>query len=206
MPSFITRMIRPFQTSTKMGLTPESATQSTNVETVEGTEKCIVAAGCFWGVEHAYRKAFTGRGLIDARVGYCGGASKNPSYQAVCSGRTGHAEALLVTFDPEKVTYNQLVEFFYKMHDPTTKNRQGMDSGSQYRSAIFTTSPQQEILAKEITAKVQEQWWKKGTISTEIAPMAEWYDAEDYHQKYLAKTPHGYECPSHFVRKFPDLV
>lgn len=107
------------------------------------------------------------------------------------------AEALQVIFDPEQVSYSTLLEFFYKMHDPTTKNRQGMDTGTQYRSGIFYHDEEQHETAKTITEKVQEQWWKKqGKISTEILPAGEWWDAETYHQRYLDNNPGGYECPA----------
>ena len=115
------------------------------------------------------------------------------------------AEALQITFDPSVVTYRQLIEFFYKMHDPTTKDQQGADRGSQYRSAIFYDGPEQEKVAKDVTAKVAKEWWKNGSVSTEVAPIGTWYDAETYHQKYLDKNPSGYECPSHFLRAFPPL-
>ena len=115
------------------------------------------------------------------------------------------AESLQVTFDPEKVQYTTLLEFFYKMHDPTTKNRQGMDSGTQYRSAIFYHNPEQETQAKQITEKAQKQWWKSGTITTEILEAGSWWNAEDYHQLYLHNNPGGYECPAHYVRSFPPL-
>ena len=133
------------------------------------------------------------------------------------------AEALQVIYDPEKVTYRQLLEFFYKMHDPTTLNRQGPDTGTQYRSAIFFHNEEQERIAKDIAEKVEKEWWKKN-LTTEIIPAGEWYDAETYHQLYLDKSkiiphyeyfmdnmltspvdPGGYECPSHFLRKFPPL-
>jgi peptide-methionine (S)-S-oxide reductase len=130
-----------------------------------------------------------------------------------------------VTFDPAQVSYRQLLEYFYKMHDPTTSNRQGPDTGSQYRSGIFYHNAEQEMIAREVTKKANEKWWK-GTIVTEILPAGEWWDAEDYHQKYLGKhhphpkfasrfwniltrwvdnNPGGYECPSHFLRNFPPL-
>lgn len=115
------------------------------------------------------------------------------------------AESLQVTFDPSSLSYTTLLEFFYKMHDPTTQNRQGMDSGTQYRSAIFYHSPEQKAEAESVTKQVQEQWWKQGTISTEILEAGQWWDAEDYHQLYLHNNPGGYECPAHYVRKFPDL-
>jgi len=170
----------------------------------ESAEKATVAAGCFWGVEHMYRKAFEGKGLYDARVGYIGGDAQNPSYRSVCSGRTGHAEALQITYDPTKLTYTTLIEFLYKMHDPTTLNSQGPDQGTQYRSGIFYYSPEQKKIAEEITKKANEQWWN-GKVCTQILEAGEWWDAEDYHQKYLEVNPGGYECPSHFLRQFPDL-
>jgi len=195
MTSFLSRLTRPFSTG------PMAASMTIP----EGAQKATVAAGCFWGVEHMYRHTFANKGLIDARVGYIGGDSKNPSYRAVCSGRTGHAEALQVVFDPKQLSYSQLIEFFYKMHDPTTKDRQGPDTGTQYRSGIFYHDEEQEKIAKDITAKVQKEWWKNGKIATEILPAGEWWDAETYHQLYLDKNPGGYECPSHFLRKFPPL-
>lgn len=106
------------------------------------------------------------------------------------------AEALQVVFDPEKVSYRSLVEFFYKMHDPTTVNRQGPDTGTQYRSAIFFHDVEQEKVAKDVTEKVQTQWYKDGKICTQVVPAGEWWDAEAYHQKYLDHNPGGYECPS----------
>jgi peptide-methionine (S)-S-oxide reductase len=155
------------------------------------------AAGCFWGVEHAYRRRFPA--LLSARVGYIGGASASPSYRDVCTGSTGHAEALQVAFDPAAEgapTYRDLVEFFFRMHDPTTKDRQGPDRGTQYRSAIFVHDDEQEREAREVRDLVQKQWWKEGQIVTEIVRAGEWWDAEAYHQKYLDHNPGGYECPS----------
>lgn len=114
------------------------------------------------------------------------------------------AEALQVVYDPSKIEYSSLLEFFYKMHDPTTENRQGPDVGTQYRSAIFYHDAEQEKVAKDITKKVNEQWWK-GAVSTEVLPAGQWWDAEAYHQKYLDVNPGGYECPSHFLRNFPPL-
>lgn len=151
-----------------------------------------------------FRKEFKSRGLYDARVGYIGGETTSPSYRAVCSGSTGHAEALQVVFDPEKVSYRDLLEYFYRMHDPTTSNRQGPDTGSQYRSGIFWHDKAQEEIAQDVTKKVNEKWWK-GKVVTEILEAGEWWDAEDYHQKYLDNNPGGYECPSHFLRSFPPL-
>ncbi|KAI9717249.1 MAG: Peptide-methionine (S)-S-oxide reductase [Chrysothrix sp. TS-e1954] len=200
-PSFMSRLFRPFTTGTAR-FNPESSAQKTFPD---GTQKCTIAAGCFWGPDHMYSDEFKGKGLLDTSVGYIGGDMANPGYRAVCSGRTGHAEALQMHFDPSKVTYRQLLEYFYKMHDPTQYNRQGPDTGTQYRSAIFYHNDEQERIAKTVTEKVQNEWYKNGKIATEVAPAGQWWDAEDYHQKYLTNQPGGYECPSHFVRKFPPL-
>jgi peptide-methionine (S)-S-oxide reductase len=181
-----------------------------------GAQCATVAAGCFWGVEHAYRKAFGlqdastgggGGGLMDARVGYIGGEKEMPTYREVCDGTTGHAEALQIIFDPQQVTYRQLIEFFYRMHDPTTLNAQGPDRGPQYRSAIFYHDEDQERIAREVTAAANKRWWE-GRIVTEILSAADrpWWNAEEYHQLYLDKNPAGYACPSHRIRnEFPPL-
>ncbi|KAJ4299718.1 Peptide methionine sulfoxide reductase [Kalmusia sp. IMI 367209] len=194
--SFISRFIRPFSMS---------SAPTTPMNVPAGAQTATLAAGCFWGVEHMYRKAYANKGLLDARVGYIGGDTENPSYRAVCSGRTGHAEALQIVYDPEKLTYRTILEFFYKMHDPTTSNRQGPDVGSQYRSGVFYHNEEQEKEARDITDKVNKQWWKGGIV-TEILPAGQWWDAETYHQLYLDKNPSGYECPSHFLRSFPPLA
>lgn len=109
-------------------------------------------------------------------------------------------------YDPEKLSYREILEFFFKMHDPTTKDAQGPDRGTQYRSAIFFHDAEQEKIAREITDKVGKQWWRSGKVVTEILPAGEWWDAEAYHQKYLDVNPGGYECPSHYLRKFPALT
>ena len=199
-PSFVSRFARHFTGGAKLSVVPDS----TAAAIPASAQKATVAAGCFWGVEMEYRKHFSGKGLYDARVGYIGGDTNNPSYRAVCSGATGHAEATQLTFDPEKVSYRELIEFFYRMHDPTTHNQQGNDVGSQYRSGIFFHDAEQEKIAREVTAQANEQWWG-GKIKTEILPAKQWWDAEDYHQRYLINNPSGYVCASHYIRKFPDL-
>ena len=146
------------------------------------TEKATFGAGCFWGVEAEFREI---PGVVDAAVGYEGGTMKNPTYQDVCTDETGHAEVVEVTFDPAKVSYESLVEHFWKMHDPTTLNRQGPDWGKQYRSAIFFHSPEQERIARESLAKAQPSF--KKPIVTKIEPAQTFYRAEEYHQQYLAK-------------------
>ena len=146
------------------------------------TEKATFAAGCFWGVEVDYRNI---EGVTDVRVGYTGGTTEQPSYKEVCSGRTGHAEAVEVTFDPTEVAYEELVDAFWRLHDPTQVNRQGWDIGSQYRSAIFTHSPEQARVAAESKARAQERLSKP--IVTQIVPAETFWPAEEYHQQYLVK-------------------
>jgi peptide-methionine (S)-S-oxide reductase len=204
MTSFLSRLFRTVTTSSSMPL-QQDALAACNFPA--NTQRATVAAGCFWGVEHLYRKHFgNGKGLLDARVGYTGGGANAPNYRTVCSGTTGHAESLLVAFDPDKVSYRQLIEFFYKMHDPTTLNRQGGDRGTQYRSAIFANSEEQLKEAEQITEQVGKQWYPGKQITTEVALAGPWFDAEDYHQLYLDNNPGGYECPAHFVRNFMPLT
>ncbi len=147
-------------------------------------DKATFAAGCFWGVEVAYRRI---PGVTTTRVGYTGGDTPNPSYEIVCSGQSGHAEAVEVTFDPARVGYDELVEAFWAAHDPTQRDRQGFDVGSQYRSAIFTHGPEQEAAARASLARLAAAKTYPGEIVTEIAPAGPFYLAEDYHQQYLEK-------------------
>jgi len=147
-------------------------------------EKATFAAGCFWGVEAAFRQI---EGVTATRVGYTGGDFKNPTYKDVCSGTTGHAEAVEVEYDPSKVTYEELLKGFWENHDPTTLNRQGPDVGTQYRSAVFFLTPEQEAAAKASKEKLQRNGKYKRPIVTEINPASEFYPAEDYHQQYLEK-------------------
>ena len=146
------------------------------------TEKATFGAGCFWGVEAAFRKM---DGVVEAISGYSGGRVKDPSYGDVCTGTTGHAEVVEVEYDPEKVSYEELLETFWDEHDPTQVNRQGPDVGTQYRSAIFFHSPEQEAIARSSMEKAQARYNKP--IATEIAPVSEFYRAEDYHQRYFEK-------------------
>ena len=142
------------------------------------------AAGCFWGVEEAFTKI---KGVKSTRVGYIGGNLQNPTYEDVCTDRTGHAEALQVKYDPKEVSYEELLDLFWSIHNPTTKNRQGPDIGSQYRSIIFYHTPEQESIAKKSKQELDASNKFQNKIVTEIIPATTFYQAEDYHQKYYQK-------------------
>ena len=148
--------------------------------------KASFAAGCFWGVEAAFRQV---EGVLETAVGYSGGRTENPTYESVCSGRTGHAETVEVEYDPAKVKYDQLLDVFWENHDPTTLNRQGPDVGEQYRSAIFFQTPEQEAAAIASKENREKSGRYKRPIVTEIKPASTFYRAEGYHQRYLEK--HG---------------
>lgn len=159
----------------------------------DGSSVAYFALGCFWGAEKLYWQL---DGVTSTAVGYQGGTPANPTYEEVCGGRTGHAETVRVCFDPAKVSYEQLVRVFFEDHDPTQGMRQGNDVGSQYRSAIFTTSAEQDEVAHRVRDEFQRALTAAGygTITTEIAPAGPFYFAERYHQQYLDKNPRGY-CP-----------
>jgi peptide methionine sulfoxide reductase msrA/msrB len=163
-------------------------------------ETAILAGGCFWGMEEILRKI---PGVIETEVGYAGGKTAGPTYAAVSAGGTGHAESVRIVFDPHKLSYEDLLaKWFFRMHDPTTLNRQGNDTGTQYRSAIFVTSPEQRKIAEAVKARIEHSGkWRKPLV-TEIAEAGPFTPAEDYHQKYLEKHPGGYSC--HFLRDFPE--
>ncbi|HXY07072.1 MAG TPA: peptide-methionine (S)-S-oxide reductase MsrA [Terriglobales bacterium] len=146
--------------------------------------KAIFAAGCFWGVEATFRQL---AGVISTRVGYTGGTLANPTYKDVCTDRTGHAEAVEVEYDPSKLSYEKLLDVFWENHDPTQLNRQGPDWGTQYRSAIFFTSPEQEAAAKASKERLEKSGRYTKPIVTQIVPASTFYEAEDYHQQYLEK-------------------
>lgn len=148
------------------------------------TEKAMFGAGCFWGVEERFRQT---PGVVSTAVGYAGGAKEQPTYKEVCTDRTGHAEVVYVEFDPQKVGYEQLLDVFWKGHNPTTLNRQGPDFGSQYRSVIFTYSPQQEAAARASMERLAASGKYKSPIVTQIEPAGAFWRAEEYHQQYLAK-------------------
>jgi peptide methionine sulfoxide reductase msrA/msrB len=158
-----------------------------------GLEKATLAGGCFWGVEELFRQL---EGVTSTTVGYTGGSTENPRYEDVRSGTTGHAEAIEIEFDPRKLSYEEVLRYFFKLHDPTTPNRQGNDRGTQYRSAIFFHSEEQRLTAERMKSQASGPW--KGTVVTEIVPASSFYPAEDFHQDYLQKNPGGYTC--HYLR------
>ena len=157
----------------------------------EALETAIFGLGCFWGAERIFWEA---PGVYTTAVGYAGGATPNPTYEEVCSGRTGHTEAVLVVFDPKKTSYEEMLRLFWEGHDPTQGMRQGNDVGTQYRSAIYTTTPEQLAAAEASRERFQPRLGERGygEITTEIADAGPFYYAEDYHQQYLHKNPNGY--------------
>ncbi len=157
----------------------------------DGLEQAVFGLGCFWGAERAF---WSLPGVYTTAVGYAGGLTPNPNYREVCRGRTGHAEVVLVVFDPSVITYEQLVRVFFESHDPTQGMRQGNDVGTQYRSAIYTSSAEQAARAQRMAARYDEALRSAGhrPITTEIAPAASFYYAEQYHQQYLGANPGGY--------------
>jgi peptide methionine sulfoxide reductase msrA/msrB len=158
-------------------------------------ETATFAAGCFWGVEDIIRKL---PGVKETDVGYTGGILKNPTYEDVKKGVTGHAEALTVKYDPSQISYEELLGYFFRLHDPTTLNRQGNDMGTQYRSVIFYHNDEQKKIADKVKEKTDRSGKWKSKVVTEIVPASEFYKAEDYHQDYLFKKPDGYTC--HYLR------
>jgi peptide-methionine (S)-S-oxide reductase len=161
----------------------------------EGFEAVVVGLGCFWGEEKTFWEV---PGVWSTSVGYAGGVTPNPTYDEVCSGRTGHAEVVRIIFDPAEVTFQQILQTFWENHDPTQGMRQGNDRGTQYRSIILTTTPEQQELAEKSREHYQEMLTAAGygQTTTTIQPLGEYYYAEDYHQQYLVKNPFGY-CPLH---------
>ena len=171
-------------------------------EAPEGFEVAFFGLGCFWGAEELYWQI---PGVWSTSVGYAGGSTPNPSYEEVCSGLTNHTEAVRIVFDPSVVSYADLVKVFFEVHDPTQGMRQGNDIGTQYRSAIYFTTPEQESIARELTARFGAELMRRrlGDITTEVREAPTYYYAEDYHQQYLAKRPNGYRCHSSTGVKFP---
>lgn len=159
------------------------------------SEIAILAGGCFWGMEGLIRAK---DGILDTQVGYTGGTTDYPKYEDVKTGATGHAEAIKITFDPTKISYREILLFFFQIHDPTTKNRQGNDIGTQYRSEIFYTSADQKSVAEQVIRDVDTDGYWGAPAVTKLSPAQTFWDAEDFHQDYLVKYPDGYTC--HFPR------
>jgi peptide-methionine (S)-S-oxide reductase len=181
------------QALARVGTNPGQVGRGTPLSAQAGHELAAFAAGCFWGVEDAFRHV---PGVTATAVGYAGGHTTDPTYPRVCEHDTGHAETVLLEFDPKRVSYSRLLDIFFEIHDPTTLNRQGPDDGDQYRSAIFTQSPAQEQAAHAAVLRAQKKQSDK--IVTEISPLRPFYRAEDYHQQYAERTgSHG--CP---IRQF----
>jgi peptide-methionine (S)-S-oxide reductase len=157
----------------------------------DNLQTAVVGMGCFWGAERVFWQA---EGVYTTAVGYAGGYTPNPTYEEVCSGRTGHTEAVLVVFDPAKISYEEILKLFWENHDPTQGMRQGNDTGTQYRSAVYLTDESQraavEASREAFGARLKDAGY--GDITTEVAPLGQFYYAEDYHQQYLAKVPNGY--------------
>ena len=160
-------------------------------EVLQGKDVATLAGGCFWCLEAVYDQL---RGVTDVVSGYAGGRVRNPSYQDVCAGTTGHAEVVQVTFDPAEVSFREILQVFFTVHDPTTLNRQGADVGTQYRSAIFYHSSEQKATAEQVIREIDGAKIWPAPIVTEVAPFAEFYPAEDYHQEYFARNPSQGYC------------
>ncbi|HVW27026.1 MAG TPA: peptide-methionine (S)-S-oxide reductase MsrA [Polyangiaceae bacterium] len=181
----------------RVGTDPGKVGYGTSLTAAPGHELAAFAAGCFWGVEDAFRKV---PGVTATAVGYTGGHTKDPTYPKVCGHDTGHAETVLVEFDPAKISYEKLLVVFFRIHDPTTLNYQGPDYGDQYRSAIFTFSPKQAAAAKKAIERTQDEIHEK--VVTQVSPIGPFYKAEAYHQQYAERTgTHG--CP---VRGFNGAI
>jgi peptide-methionine (S)-S-oxide reductase len=202
------RSERPFPLAARhLVLDAPLVTDRRNGGVPDGYEAAIFGLGCFWGAEELYWQL---PGVYSTSVGYAGGYTPHPSYEEVCSGRTGHTEAVRVVFDPKVVAYADLVKRFFEVHDPTQGMRQGNDVGTQYRSAIYATTPEQEQTARDLTKEYGEELARRGfdPITTEIelvddADPATYYYAEDYHQQYLHKNPNGYRCHATTGVPFP---
>ncbi len=170
-------------------------TTSSVTSTAPGHEVAVLAGGCFWGVEDLLRAL---PGVVQTEVGYTGGHVSSPTYSDLKTGRSGHAESVRVVFDPARLSYERLLLYFFKIHDPTTKNRQGNDVGTQYRSAIFVGNAEQRRVAQAVIERVNASGDWKAPVTTEVVEAGEFTPAEDYHQDYLQKNPGGYTC--HFER------
>lgn len=175
---------------------------SPTLKTTETSKLLTLAAGCFWGVERVFKKQFGNKGIVDIKVGYANGepTSRRVTYELVCAQVGNFVESIQISYEPSQVSAKELIEIFFRMHDPTQSNAQGPDKGVQYRSAILLDAEEDVELADQVKAESQKTWYPNHKIVTVIEPIKIWYDAEDYHQRYLDKNPGGYECPLHFIR------
>lgn len=183
-------------------MTASASTTSPTLRTTSTSKLITVAAGCFWGVEKVFRKHFQGKRLVDAKVGYANGnpATVPINYKKVCGGATDFAEAVQISYEPSQVSLKEIIEIFFRIHDPTTVNAQGPDVGTQYRSAIYPHDDEDIEVVKQVKEEMQKTWYPNHRIVTQIEKIQVWVDGEDYHQDYLEKNPSGYECPTHFLR------
>lgn len=181
---------------------------SPTLKTTPTSKLLTLAAGCFWGVERIFKKEFGHRGIVDIKVGYANGNShvREVTYEMVCTQETDFVEAVQISYEPLEVSSKELIDIFFRMHDPTTLNAQGPDVGTQYRSAILLHANDDADVALTSKTESQAVWYPHHSIATIIEPIQIWHDAEDYHQSYLEKNPGGYECPLHFVRTKPKLA
>lgn len=180
---------------------PDQTNLAMRAQAETQTGIAILAGGCFWGMQQILRSI---PGVLATRVGYTGGMLENPGYDDLHDGRSGHAEAVRIEFDPDMLSYESLLEWFFRMHDPTTRNRQGNDIGSQYRSAIFVLSPAQRRMAEQVRARINANGRWAGRVVTEIVDATRFWDAEEWHQEYLVKHPGGYTC--HWLRSAEDVL
>lgn len=185
----------------------EMSVISSTIKTTQTSKVVTLSAGCFWGVEAVFVKYFKDKGLIDTKVGYANGLKDigAVNYKQVCSGKTNFVESVQITYEPSQVSLKEIFDIFFRIHDPTTLNLQGPDVGTQYRSAILAHSDEDLQIAKDSKDYFQKEWYPNDKISTITENINIWYDAEDYHQHYLAKNPEGYECPTHFLRTKPKV-
>jgi peptide-methionine (S)-S-oxide reductase len=184
-----------------------SATVSSALKITPSSSLITLGAGCFWGVERVFKKQFGGKGLVDIKVGYANGIPTigNVNYESVCLGNTNFVEAVQISFEPSQLSLKEILDIFFRMHDPTTVNSQGPDRGTQYRSVILTHNDQDNEIAWTLKKENNKGWYPNHEVVTVIEPIKIWHDAENYHQQYLEKNPGGYECPSHFIRTKPKV-
>jgi methionine-S-sulfoxide reductase len=189
-------MIRPILLILLALFTASAHAEPKGAAMTDTNQTAYLSGGCFWGMEDLVRQI---PGVVETEVGYTGGTTQNATYNIVKTGGSGHAESLKIVFDPKRLTYRHLLFEFFRMHNPTTRNQQGNDVGSQYRSAIFYLNEEQQRTAEEVIKTVDASGDWKAKVVTEVVPFKDFWRAEDYHQKYLIKNPGGYTC--HYVRR-----